>query len=58
MEIPAVPLNSFKVPEVGDKFANKECIHRYVSNYIKLTNRNITPTSKNNKTRIIFALSM
>ena len=31
-----------KVPEVGDKFVDKECIHRYVCNYIKFTNRNIT----------------
>ena len=52
METPAVPLSSFKVPEVGDKSIDKECIHRYVCNYIKFTNRNITPTSKNsNKTK-------
>ena len=54
MEAPAVPLSSFKVPEVGDKFVDNECIHRYVYDYIRLTNRNITPTSENNKTRTRF----
>ena len=42
-ETPAAPLSSFKVPEVGDKFVGKECIHRYIYSYIKLTNRNIIP---------------
>ena len=56
METPAVPLSSFKVPEVGGKFVDKECIHRYVyaCNHIKFTNRSITPTSESNKTKIGF----
>ena len=53
-ETPAAPLSSFKVPEVGDKFIDKECIHRYVYDYIRFTNRNIA-LSENNKTRIRFA---
>ena len=55
METPAAPLSSFKVPEVGDKFINKECIHRYVYDYIRFTSRNIAPTSENNRTRIRFS---
>ena len=43
METPAAPLSSFKVPEVGDKFIDKECIHRYVYDYIRFTSRNIAP---------------
>ena len=58
METPAAPLSSFKVPEVGDKFIDKECIHRYVYDYIRFTNRNIAPTSENNKTRIGLFVSM
>ena len=55
METLATPLSSFKVPEVGDKFIDKECIQRYVYDYIRFTNRNIAPTSENNRTRIRFA---
>ena len=55
METPAAPLSSFNDPEVGDKFIDKECIHRYVCEYIRFTNRNIAPTSENNKARIRFA---
>ena len=55
METLAAPLNSFKVPEVGDMFIDKECIHRYVYDYIRFTNRNIAPTSENNKARIRFS---
>ena len=51
MDTPVAPLSSFKAPEVGDKFIDKECIHRYAYDYIMLTNRNIAPTSENNKTK-------
>ena len=40
---------------MGDKFIDKECIHRYVYDYIRFTNRNIASTSESNKKRIKFA---
>ena len=40
---------------MGDKFIDNEYIHRYAYDYIKLTSRNIAPTSENNKARIRFA---
>ena len=51
METPAAPLSSFKVPEVGDKFINKECIHRYIYDYISFTNRNITQQVRTTRQR-------